>query len=65
MMDETLAEVISSHIQTAEQLQEGTFKLIMDNETQEKADCFLYDKYVLIKYKVKLGIFREPTKIIY
>jgi hypothetical protein len=39
------------------------FKMQMNNETQEKTDCFLYEKYIIIKYKVKLGIFRKPARI--
>lgn len=50
--EEALFDVVTSHSESSELLQEGYFTLVEEGQTAEKCHCYLYDKCIIIKAKV-------------
>lgn len=59
--EEALLDVVTSHSESSELLQEGYFTLLEEGQTAEKCHCYLYDKCIIIKAKVNfLPLSEEP-----
>lgn len=57
--EEPLIELVSGHCESATPLQEAVFTYIDQNEVIEKARCYLYDTYIIIKLRVIPILFRK------